>query len=301
MLLLTGASGYLGRQLADLLSRKGYELKLLSRNRIKTKKADVFIGDITKPGTLKGLGKDVDTVIHLAGLISYTHSLKTLMLVNHEGTRNVLDACGDCERIIFSSSVAVYASLDDRHPIDERYPAKPDDFYGMSKLAAEREVANFGVADTILRIAPVYGIGAPFMIKIIELLRKRQPVPNIDRYTHLVGVHNVLQAIDLVLKKKATGIYNVADQNPIKFLELARTFAKCLNTNLRTMNPWVLGFLSLLSGNSGLYDAFVKKRNYDISKAKKDLGFKPKENVLGEIKKIVNAYRKDSTLREGYQ
>ena len=295
MILITGASGYIGKQLADSFSKKGQDLRLLvrSKNGFKRhKNIEIVKGDITDLDSLKDTGKDVDTVIHLAGVISYRMRKDEIFRTNVEGTRNVLKACRKAERFIFSSSVAVYAPQSDVKPISEKYSTRPTDPYGMSKLAAEKEIEGSGIPHTILRIAPVYGIGAPYMTKIMDMLRKGYPVPDVRTLTHMVSNRNVLQALELSLKRGRNGIYNVADGSPMKFLDFAEAVTKNLGVEMKIWHAWLEGVLAFFTGFSGQLNAMIKPRNYDIGKAKKDLGYKPKENFMGEIARMVEAYRK---------
>ena len=113
MILITGGAGFIGREVTRNLLSKGHQVRLLARNPEGIKslfpKAEVVWGDITDINSLDKALDGVDTVIHLAGLISYSKRDKDLLhMVNVEGTRNLLAHCGNVNRFVFSSSVSVY-------------------------------------------------------------------------------------------------------------------------------------------------------------------------------------------------
>lgn len=74
MILITGGTGFIGQYFVNKMLEKDYDIKLLVRDEKKadvfSSKVEIFKGDATKLDTLKGISKDVDIVVHLAGAIS---------------------------------------------------------------------------------------------------------------------------------------------------------------------------------------------------------------------------------------
>ncbi len=134
MLLVTGATGFLGTNLIKGVSKIRDDIRILTMDSDFEKaknlypKYEIVKGDITRKETLKGVGKDVDIVIHLAGLVSYSKPRGIMFRVNTEGTKNVLEACKEAEKFIFSSSVSVYGEI--KGQADESYPRNTTNFYG---------------------------------------------------------------------------------------------------------------------------------------------------------------------------
>ncbi|MCK5547819.1 MAG: NAD(P)-dependent oxidoreductase, partial [Thermoplasmata archaeon] len=229
MLLITGATGFVGSNLTQRLLRKGHDIRMLclpteDPGKIaKAKSVEVVYGDITKPETLRNALKGVDTVIHLAGLVSYSKPKPVLYKVNAVGTKNLLKFCKRVDKIIFSSSVSVYGEITGK--ADENYPIMPRTYYGESKYLAERLVQRSGIRSVILRIAPAYGKGSPSWLRNLRLLEKGFPIPNTKKKTHVIHVSDFVQALVRSVDK-GEGVYNIADSGPIPFVEFAETVVR---------------------------------------------------------------------------
>ncbi|MBN2330358.1 MAG: NAD-dependent epimerase/dehydratase family protein, partial [Candidatus Aenigmarchaeota archaeon] len=115
MLLITGGTGFVGRNLTETLIRKGRDVRLLCLPGEEVgnlhEKADIVRGDITKPDTLRDAVRGVGTVVHLAGLVSYSKPKAMLYGVNAAGTKNLISKCGRVKRFVFASSVSVYGEI----------------------------------------------------------------------------------------------------------------------------------------------------------------------------------------------
>lgn len=292
MILITGATGFIGSNLVKELLSKGYNLRVLVRNPATVKKlfskADIVKGDITQKETLKNALRDIDTVIHLAGIVSYSKPRQEIFKINVEGTKNLLEFCNNVEKFIFSSSVAVFGNI--KGKANENYPCNPTNPYGESKYEAEKIIMNSGIDSLILRLAPVYGVGSKQWIKNLKLLESGFPIPNTKNLTHILHVSNACKAFELGLKK-GKGIYIIADANPIPFLEFAETLIKLLGKKPKRIPVWLAKLIASFKGMGTYLDVLIQNRNYDISKAKRELGYKPKANFELEVKKMVEWYK----------
>ncbi|RLJ08072.1 MAG: hypothetical protein DRP16_02175 [Candidatus Aenigmatarchaeota archaeon] len=295
MILVTGGTGYIGRNLVEKLLFLGYKVRLLSRNPEITKymfpEADVVEGDVLKKSNLEIAVSGVSEVIHLAGLVSYTKPKDEIFHVNVDGTKNLIEVCVELgvKRIIFSSSVSVYGPVE--HVVTERTQPNPVNPYGESKLEAEKLILESGIPYVILRFAPVYGEGSPVWAKKLKLL-ERFPVPDTKNLTQLVNVFDAVHAFEIVLKKKdILGTYLIADKKPIKFVEFAEMLVRELGKKPVKVPYWFAKFLSKVSGFGDYFEVLTMNRNYDITRAETELGFKPKANMKEEIKKMVKWYR----------
>ncbi len=299
MLLVTGATGFLGENVTKEIGKLREDIRILARDYEKAKKMfpkyEVLKGDITRPDTLKNAGKDVDVVVHMAGLVSYTKPKEILFNVNVEGTKNILNACMEADKFILSSSVSVYGEI--KGQADESYPRNPINAYGESKREAENAVLNSGLRNLIFRIAPVYGEGSPHWLKNLRLLEKGFPVPKTRNLTHIVHVSNVAQAFTLGLKPKAEGIYNIADERPVKFMEFAETLVEMLGKKPRILPFTLVSFLARLSGMKTYFRVLTMNRNYDISNAVNELGYNPKIDFIGKLEEMVEWYKKRKTMQ----
>jgi dihydroflavonol-4-reductase len=136
-LLVTGATGFLGRALTKKLIDIGHDVRILTRGRSADlpwtdAQVENVIGDVTDLDSLRKAVRDCHSVFHLAGLIGYSRSMyQQMVLANVVGTSNVLDAAvenGIQKFIHMSSVVAVGASFDGKSPLTE------DSSYNLSHL-----------------------------------------------------------------------------------------------------------------------------------------------------------------------
>ncbi len=167
--LVTGAAGSVGREVAKGLAERGwfvraFDLPVCDFSQLEGRpEIEVVRGDLTTTAALAGIGR-FDAVVHLAALLPPTseRDRDLTFLVNVEGTRRMLDACGAAgsgstgPQFILASSVATYGDTRaEQPPITVEHPQRPVDIYGESKVAAERLVVDSGLPYTILRIAAI--------------------------------------------------------------------------------------------------------------------------------------------------
>jgi dihydroflavonol-4-reductase len=292
MILITGATGFIGKSLTKTLLRKGYKLRLVSRDPIRTKKqfpkAEVFHADLSDPKTLDGVAKGIDTVIHLAGMVSYSKSREEIFSSNLGVTRNLLEQCRNVKRFIFSSSVSVYGEV--KGEADEKHQTNPKTVYGKSKLECERVIRESGIPSVILRIAPVYGEGSPSWKKNLRLLDKGFPIPKTRNLTHIVHVSDVVQAITKSLKK-GRGVYNIAGKRPMPFLEFAQILMKLLGRKPRKMPVFLVKAVAKTVGMGKYLGVLTMNRYYITKKAEKELGYMPRAEFRKEARKMVEWYK----------
>jgi nucleoside-diphosphate-sugar epimerase len=292
MILVTGASGFLGSALVPELLKKGYKVRALCRTSEAAgqlpKKVDASVGDVTIPETLSGAMRGVDTVIHLAGMVSYSKPREELFRVNAIGTKNLLSQCSGRQRFILASSVSVYGKI--RGEADESYPVLPRTAYGESKLSAERFVAESGIDGVMLRIAPMYGKGSSSWVKNLELLDRGFPIPSTKNLTHIVHVSDAVQAI-VKSVGKGEGVYNVASEKPVPFVEFAGSIVTMLGKKPRVLPSFMVSAMASMAGMKKYLDVLTANRNYSIRKAQDELGYAPKADFAAEAKAMVEWYR----------
>jgi nucleoside-diphosphate-sugar epimerase len=295
MLLITGGTGFVGINLISEMGKTRKDIRILSKDFERAKKMypryEVFKGDITRKETLSGVSKDVDTVIHLAGTVSYSKPRDEIFRVNVKGTRNILKSCERADKFVFSSSVSVYGEV--KGEADESYPRNPSNPYGESKEEAENLVRDSGMRNLIFRIAPIYGEGSPVWEKNLSLLERGFPVPGTENTTHVAHIKNAVQAFVLGLKPKAEGIYNIADEEPVKFTEFAETLVRLLGKRPKTLPYWIVSLLARAKGMKTYLDVLTMNRNYDIANARKELEYDPKLDFQNELRKMVDWYKQN--------
>jgi nucleoside-diphosphate-sugar epimerase len=240
--LVTGATGFIGRQLCQTLQSKGVHVTALGRAP-QDGPWDVFrSGDIA--GILPlDLCDNIDVVFHLAGI---AHAMKMpkseegcYQQINVEGTAHLLDLIRESEvkALVYFSSIKAMADPGEAC-VDEGFLAKPTDPYGASKREAEENVLAFGQRYgfhvSILRPTLVYG-PAPKgnLARMIHAIRaERFPPLNIQSNKRsMVSVNDLISAAILVASyEQANGqVYIVSDGHSYSTRDIYLAMCRALN------------------------------------------------------------------------
>lgn len=156
--LVTGADGFIGSHLVELLVREGYKVKALSQYNSFNNwgwledvechgDIEVLSGDVRDSHYCKSITKDVDTIFHLAALIAIPYSYVapgSYVDTNIKGTLNICQAAleNGVGRVIHTSTSEVYGTA--RYvPIDEHHPVQPQSPYSASKIGADAMALSF--------------------------------------------------------------------------------------------------------------------------------------------------------------
>jgi len=174
--LITGADGFIGSHLTELMVKRGYEVKALSQYNsfnnwgwledVECKdNIEIISGDIRDPFYCKDITSDVDIIFHLAALIAIPFSYvapESYLETNVKGTLNICQAAKDNGniRVIHTSTSEVYGTAQ-YVPIDENHPLQAQSPYSASKIAADAIAMSFynsfEVPLTIARPFNTYG------------------------------------------------------------------------------------------------------------------------------------------------
>lgn len=158
--LVTGAGGFIGSHLTELLVEKGLNVRaFVHYNSFNTwgwldtipketlSQIEVFQGDVRDPNGVRTAMKDCSAVFHLAALIAIPysyHSPDAYVDTNIKGTLNILQAARDCEldRVLITSTSEVYGTAQ-YVPIDEHHPYQGQSPYSATKIGADRLAESF--------------------------------------------------------------------------------------------------------------------------------------------------------------
>ena len=230
--LITGASGFIGRKAVTALAAQGFKVRAAARDPsaiIASAEVErVAMPDLAEPCNFTALLEGVTHVLHLAGIAHAPGVLPddVYTRINAAAVGELANqAKGRIERLVFVSSVRAQAGLAADRTITEADTPAPTDTYGRSKLEAERLLGASGVGYTVLRPAVVYGKGVKGNIASLATLAKTpMPLPfgGLDNCRSLLALENFISAIAHVLKtdQAAGETYLVADADPISVADL---------------------------------------------------------------------------------
>ena len=230
-ILLTGASGFVGRYLLHDLIARGYLVRAAGRSSISaiTGAEHVAIGDLGAPVDWQPLLDGVDHVVHSAGLAHADGDIpeERYQQVNTQATLALARAAhaAGVRRFVFLSSIRAQAGSSAPAPLSEADAPAPTDPYGRSKLAAEQALAETGLDWVALRPVLVYGAGVKGnMAALLKLARTPYPLPlaSLTGRRSLVSVESLAGAVATVLE--APGPLRrplvVADSEPLTLPEM---------------------------------------------------------------------------------
>jgi len=310
-ILITGAAGFIGSHLVDLLLEEGVPIRTLrlfipkeeSLNNLPKRIFDIVRGDIRDKKAVKAAMDGVDTVYHLAAKIDFDgKTYSEYKDVNVDGTQNLLDACRNknIQKFVFFSSIGVFglpAVTGNIINWDECHPKTYTNFYGQSKWEGEQRVMEaykkWKIPYAIIRPASVYGprekgptLGLYKAIKHHQFLM----VGDGKNKMHYVFVKDLVHAARLAeLSNKSTGDYIIAGPNADTFNDVARYIAESIHMSIPNFYlpklfalvvSYIMEFTFALFGKkSPLYPSRVRTMTttyfYNINKAKKELNYHP--------------------------
>jgi len=226
-ILVTGASGFVGRALATELAAAGHAVRAAMRQ-----PADIFprsvevvaVSDLTRPVEWRPLLRDIDTVVHLAGIAHAGPEIADAAYdrVNRLATAELANAAKimGIKHLVFMSSIRAQGGPSSGGILRETGAARPTDAYGRSKLAAEDAVRAAGVPFTILRPVLIYGPGVKGnFARLMALARTPWPLPlGLCRNRRsLLARRNLIDAVHFAVTSPAAKgeTFIVADREPL--------------------------------------------------------------------------------------
>lgn len=266
-LFVTGATGFIGRNLCPVLAGK-WQVRAahLEGETLPDFPPGIQwqrIGNIGPDTDWNEALQGVDAVVHLAALAHLAQtdndaSADEYFRVNAAGTARLAEALKAQERparLFFMSSIGAVCSQSDDW-VDESTPCRPDTPYGQSKLESENLVADVlagGPVDWVAFRPPlIYGPANPGnMARLATLTKLPVPLPigGFKNRRTFLGVRNLTSAIEVALEHPAASrrVFCVADEETVSTPELVRIIAQIME---RKVSLWSLplGLLRLLAG-----------------------------------------------------
>lgn len=238
-ILITGAEGNLGSFLARYLIGAPHELRLMIHRRELSydiaafPNARVYRADLANVKSLAEPCKDVDCIVHLAGLLFAPRPEKFLPRTNTEYVRNLVAAAlaGHARRFVLVSFPHVEGESFPDRPAVERLDGNPNSVHARTRLAAEKHLFEVckgtGMVPVSLRAGMIYGRGV-LMIEAARWLLKHRllAVWKKPTWTHLLALPDFLRCARRAIENDSvSGIYNLADDQPLTLQEFLDTVA----------------------------------------------------------------------------
>lgn len=310
-ILVTGATGFIGRHLTAALS-KIYPVRCLVRKTsdisgLRKFEVEITYGDLLAKGSLLPALDGIDIVYHLAGEV-YSRHRDDYYKGNVLCTQNLLEACKEkgTKRIIYLSSIAVYKPASKQTLLTEESECGPITFYGKTKLGAEDLIKKHKIPWVIVRAPVIYGPGQPAVVNrffVNALIKKKlYMIGDGDNLRSLCFIQNIIEGLLILAERQNIShkIYILSDSSPYTFNEIVATGSSVIEQKIKIIRlPDILGEISWKIYNImvrlfklyfvELYSIKTMQINLgcDITKAKTEMGYNPKVALASGIQRTA--------------
>jgi len=266
--LVTGASGFIGRALVPALVTAGYDVRAAVRRMPAPFAPPVEVathGDLDTDVDWRSLLLGVDFVVHLAGIAHTGPEIAEARhdRINHLATAALARAAqtAGIKCVVLVSTIRAQTGPQSDHVLTEADAPRPTDSYGRSKLAAEVALARSGAPFTVLRPVLVYGPGVKGNLRTLMRLAALPILLPFGAFTNrrsLVSVQNLVAAIAHVLRREASRgeTYVVADPEPLSLADIVTALREGLGEppRLIAVPPELIRLGLVLAGRSRNWD-----------------------------------------------
>lgn len=313
--LVTGAAGFLGRYILDVLQRKDFEIVTVVRptsdvKYLKEKNAKLIVGDLRDKKCLAEAVKGVNVIVHAAATLR--GKWEDFYEINVESTRSLLELAvrEEAKRFVFISSIIVYdhTSAAAGHSFSEEMPyeQKQQTYYCKTKIEGEKLVTSYHekhhLPTVILRPGALYGKHGPLFVSRLGLPAggsRYLIIGNGNLPLPLSHVESVAKAVWLsIAQESAVGkIYNVVEDDSLSQKEFFKGVRSLVNPKFSTLTlPYLFArFLAITSdrlfGQVGMKSPLnlsylricATPFYYSNAKIKTELGWQPQTDVKSSV------------------
>jgi 2-alkyl-3-oxoalkanoate reductase len=328
--LVTGGGGFLGGAIARLLRQEGHEVRSFTRSAypwLDELAIEQSLGDLADLSAVERAVTGVDVVFHAAARAGVWGRRADFVSTNVAGTENIIAACRKhaIRKLVYTSTPSVVHAGGDLEGVDESvpYPKRYEAFYPETKAVAERAVLAANgpdLATVALRPHLIWGPGDPHLIPRILARARTGNLRRIGKRSVIVDatyVDNAADAHILAAARLEPGasiagkVYFITNGEPVdlwKFLN--RVLAEAgLPPVDRTVSAWKArlmgGFLERiyrllhLSAEPPMTRFVAMQLStshwYDISAARRDLGYEPKISIEEGLRRLGETFRREKT------
>jgi dihydroflavonol-4-reductase len=317
---ITGATGFVGSHLVDLLLEKNYEVYCLIRKTsnlrwLKDKNVHYVEGDLFSNDVLSAVIKEMDYIFHIAGVVK-SKDKAGFEKGNYLATKNLLELTlknnPNIKKFIHISSGAVCGPNPDDKPMSETYEPKPRTTYGITKRMAEEEVIKYKDKFPVVIVRPPAVFG-PRDTEILVYFKTFSNGLNSvigfkEKYLSLIYVVDLVNGIVLAAEKNTVSgcIYFICSDKEYNWNDIGNITSKLLGKKaIKVRVPhWIVytvgaiaQFFSIFSSKAATlniekcFDITRKKWVFSNEKAKKELGFKEQYTLEESFGKTIDWYK----------
>lgn len=312
--LVTGADGFIGSHLTEMLVSRGYHVVALSNynsfnnwgwleNINYEKNIDIITGDIRDPHFCRSITRDIDLIFHLAALIAIPYSYVApgnYVDTNIKGTLNICQAAKENGniRLIHTSTSEVYGTAN-YVPIDENHPLQPQSPYSASKIGADALTMSFynsfDLPVTIVRPFNTYGprqsarAVIPSIITQIINGQKQIKLGDLSPTRDFNFVEDTCRGFILLSEcKKAIGqVVNVGSNFEISIGDTLNLIKELMNSEVSFINDKA----RIRPNKSEVFRLWC-----DNTKINNLTGFQPEIDLREGLKRTIEWFRSDQNI-----
>jgi nucleoside-diphosphate-sugar epimerase len=326
--LITGGTGFIGARLARRCLQRGDRVRIYGQlntpaenenaDMLRSGGADIILGSMTEKTRVVQAVNGIDVVFHLAAAQHEANVPDQVFWdVNLAGTETMLaaSAAGGVKRFVHGSTIGVYGSALGG-VIDEESALRPDNIYGVTKLAGEKAVMAFGdrLPVVVIRISETYGPGDRRLLKLFRGIDRGAffVIGSGDNIHHLIYIQDLIDGFLLAAENEAAvgELFVLAGKEPLTTLEMVRSVARVLDRRLPPLHAPMLPFMMAAAAmeltlrplgiqpplHRRRMDFFRKSFLFSSDKSARILGFTPRIAFEEGATRTAEWYRRHHLL-----
>ena len=312
--LVTGANGFLGKAIATVLVKQGFEVLCATRSPFELDGAKTIrIASLDNMLDWYECLAGVDCIIHTAARVHVMNELASdpyqeFYKVNVEGTLKLARAAvkKGVRRFIYISSIGVNGNQSAAPFLETDLP-NPQGLYALSKFDGEKKLLTLtketSLQVVIIRPPLVYGFGAPGNFgSLLRWVNKGLPLPfgAVLNKRSFIALDNLVSFVLLCIShpKAVNEIFLISDGEDVSTTELLKKTAKAFGKGLVLFPVPVslMMFAASLIGKEDLAIRLFDSLQIDSTKARELLGWKPVITMDGQLQKIADGYRNEAAV-----
>ncbi|HHF7348534.1 TPA: SDR family NAD(P)-dependent oxidoreductase [Legionella feeleii] len=320
IILVTGASGFIGQELVKTLGQNGYEVRATVRSesalrsvsqlkkQLQLDELTIYnLGELTAETNWDKVIQGVDTIVHCAArahILRETsdNPLETFRQINCQATEHLAKEANrlGVKRFIFISSIGVLGNTSHANPFNENSQPNPQVPYAQAKWEAEQRLKQLATNMELVIIRPplVYGPGVKGNFeKLLNLVNKGLPLPfgKVKNRRQFIGVANLTDFIARCVEdaQAANQLFLVADREVVTTTQLLQQLSKAMGkkTVLLPIPHKVLEWGFRRIGKTKLADQLLNNLEINSDKAKTLLAWEPPYTMKEQLQQMVDYHK----------